>query len=81
MRVLIVSKACLVGTYQSKLEEIARFDDINLSVIVPTFWADPSGVVQLERAHTEGYDLIVDPIRFNGHFHLHYYQIFPHTPD
>ena len=40
MRVLMVSKACLVGTYQTKLEEIARFEDVELAVIVPPVWND-----------------------------------------
>ncbi len=69
----MLSKACLVGSYQTKLEEIARFDDIKLTVIVPPAWHDPAGTVQLERGHTDGYRLLVDPIRFNGDFHLHYY--------
>ena len=73
MRVLMVSKACLVGAYQTKLEEIACFEDVELAVIVPPVWNDPSGPVPLERSHTHGYRLIVDPIRFNGDFHLHYY--------
>jgi glycosyltransferase involved in cell wall biosynthesis len=73
MRVLMVSKACLVGTYQTKLEEIARFEDVELAVIVPPVWNDASGPVPLERSHTDGYRLIVDPIRFNGDFHLHHY--------
>jgi glycosyltransferase involved in cell wall biosynthesis len=73
MRILMVSKACLVGAYQTKLEEIARFDDVELYVIVPPSWRDPAGEVTLERSHTEGYQLLVDPIRFNGHFHFHYY--------
>jgi glycosyltransferase involved in cell wall biosynthesis len=73
MRVLMISKACLVGTYQTKLEEIARFEDVELAVIVPPVWNDASGPVLLERSHTDGYRLIVDPIRFNGDFHLHHY--------
>lgn len=73
MRVLLVSKACLVGVYQTKLEEIARHDGIELAVIVPPVWRDPAGDIVLERSHTEGYRLFVDPLRFNGHFHLHYY--------
>jgi glycosyltransferase involved in cell wall biosynthesis len=73
MRVLMISKACLVGTYQTKLEEIAAHKDVDLVVIVPPVWNDPSGPVPLERSHTTGYQLIVDPIRFNGDFHLHYY--------
>ncbi len=73
MRVLMISKACLVGAYQTKLEEIGRFDDVELTVIVPPVWNDASGPVPLERSHTNGYRLVVDPIRFNGDFHLHYY--------
>ncbi len=73
MRVLMVSKACLVGTYQRKLEEIARFDDVDLTVVVPPSWRDERGELPLERAHTQGYDLVVEPIWLNGHFHLHLY--------
>ncbi len=73
MRILMVSKACLVGAYQTKLEEIAGHADIELAVIVPPAWRDPAGEVALERSHTNGYQLLVDPIRFNGQFHLHYY--------
>ena len=73
MRVLILSKACLVGTYQTKLEMIGQAEDIELLAIVPPFWDDPAGRIDLERAHTQGYTLVADPIRFNGNYHLHYY--------
>lgn len=73
MRVVILSKACLVGAYQTKLEGIAAHKDVELTVLVPEKWADASGDVMLERAHTKGYDLLVEPIRFNGNFHFHYY--------
>lgn len=72
-RVLMVSKACLVGAYQTKLEAIAQHPDIDLTVIVPPEWRDPAGTIRLEKAHTQGYRLIVDPMRWNGHFHIHYY--------
>lgn len=73
LRVLMVSKACLVGTYQRKLEVIASHDDIELTVIVPPSWKEPGRTLYLERTHTAGYTLIVEPLRFNGNFHLHYY--------
>jgi len=73
MRVLMISKACLVGSYQTKLEEIARHPGVELTVIVPPSWKDIQGELKLERAHVEGYRLLVDPIRFNGQYHLHYY--------
>jgi glycosyltransferase involved in cell wall biosynthesis len=69
----MISKACLVGAYQRKLEEIARFPDIDLMVVVPPSWREDSRVVSLERAHTEGYDLVVEPLVFNGSFHFHFY--------
>jgi glycosyltransferase involved in cell wall biosynthesis len=73
-RVLMISKACLVGTYQRKLEEIAAFPDIDLTVIVPPAWQEPGGaMIHLERAHVTGYELMAAPIVFNGSFHLHFY--------
>ena len=73
MRVLMVSKACLTGTYQSKLTAIGQHPDVELAVMVPAFWDDPAGRIELERQHTEGYQLWVEPLRFNGNYHLHYW--------
>ncbi|MCC7446759.1 MAG: glycosyltransferase family 4 protein [Anaerolineae bacterium] len=73
MRILMIAKACVVGTYQRKLEEMARLPDVDLTVIVPPVWRDPSGDVKLERAHVDGYRMLVEPMRFNGNFHLHYF--------
>lgn len=73
MRILMVSKSCLVGSYQRKLEEIAAQPGVELEVVVPPSWKDTQGVLNLERSHVEGYRLVVDPIRFNGNYHLHYY--------
>ena len=72
MRVLMLSKACLVGIYQPKLEAIAR-RGVSLKVLTPPSWRDERGVQALERRHTAGYDLRAIPIRLNGSFHLHHY--------
>jgi glycosyltransferase involved in cell wall biosynthesis len=72
MRVLMLSKACIVGIYQRKLEEIARLG-VELLTLVPPSWKDERGETKLERVYTEGYRLEVLPIAFNGSFHLHYY--------
>jgi glycosyltransferase involved in cell wall biosynthesis len=72
MRVLMLSKACIVGIYQRKLEEIARLG-VELLVLVPPSWKDERGETRLERAYTEGYRLEVLPIALNGNFHLHWY--------
>jgi glycosyltransferase involved in cell wall biosynthesis len=73
MRVLMVSKACIVGVYQKKLEELARLPEMELTVVVPPYWRDERGTLELERQYTDGYDLIVEPMILNGHFHLHFY--------
>lgn len=72
IRVLMVSKACVVGIYQRKLELIAQ-EGVDLCVVVPPSWRDERGETALERAYTNGYELSVLPLRFNGNFHLHYY--------
>jgi len=72
----MLSKAVVVGAYQRKLEEIAA-RGVELTVVVPPTWKDPSGTRALERTYTRGYRLLVTPMRFNGHFHIHYYPDLP----
>jgi glycosyltransferase involved in cell wall biosynthesis len=74
----MVSKACLVGAYQSKLSAIGRSADIDLTVIVPPFWREPGGDLRLERGDSDGYRLLVEPIRLNGRHHLHWYPRLGH---
>ena len=73
MRVLMISKACIVGAYQTKLEELAVLPDIDLAVVVPPYWQDRAGLLQLERKHVAGYELLVEPLVLNGNYHLHFY--------
>ena len=69
----MISKALVVGMYQRKLEELARFPDMELSLVVPPYWREGQQVLPLDRVYTSGYDLHVLPMAFNGHFHLHFY--------
>lgn len=73
LRVLMISKACVVGMYQRKLEELARLPTMELSVVVPPYWRTGPQALPLERAYTSGYALHVLPMALNGHFHLHFY--------
>ena len=74
----MISKALVVGAYQRKLEEIARQPGIELTCIVPPTWRQDGRELELERAYTHGYQLIVEPIRWNGSFHLFH---FPRLPE
>ncbi len=72
----MLSKACVVGAYQRKLEEMAAEPGVSLVVAVPPSWKGRAGTVQLERAHTAGYRLMLLPLALNGAFHLHFYPTF-----
>lgn len=72
MRVVLVSKALVVGAYQKKAEEIARLG-VELTVLTPPSWRDRRGTQAAERLHTVGYELRTIPILFNGAYHMHFY--------
>lgn len=73
MKILMVSKALVVGTYQGKPEAIAAQSGVELTVAVPPFWREKGHDWRLERSFSQGYDLRVLAMRFNGHYHYHYY--------
>jgi len=74
MRVLMVTKALVVGTYQRKAEELARLPGVELTVAVPPFWLQDGHRMALERSYTAGYDLVTLPMALNGHYHTHFYR-------
>jgi glycosyltransferase involved in cell wall biosynthesis len=74
MRVLMISKALVAGTSQRKLEELAKFPGVELTLVTPEYWRSDDGSKQvLERLYTFGYRMIVVPMALNGNFHMHYY--------
>ena len=74
MRVLMISKTFVASTSQRKLEELAKFKDIELTLMTPSYWQSDDGSKQvLEPLYTNGYRMIITPIAFNGHFHIYYY--------
>jgi glycosyltransferase involved in cell wall biosynthesis len=77
MRVLMVSKALVVGAYQRKAEEIAACG-VDLTVLIPPYWRDSRGHQAAEARHVGNYRLQITPVRFNGRFHFHYYPGIAH---
>jgi glycosyltransferase involved in cell wall biosynthesis len=76
VRVLIVSKILVVAAYRRKLDEIAAQPAVRqLVVVTPPAWQEPGGRrLDFEPSPaTCAYDLRVEPIRFNGSFHLFYW--------
>lgn len=72
-RVMMISKAAIVGIYQRKMELIAE-QGIDLLTIVPPSWRDKRGEMPLEQAFTNGYALESLPVYLNGRYHLHVYR-------
>ncbi|MBK9711689.1 MAG: glycosyltransferase family 4 protein [Kouleothrix sp.] len=74
MKILMLSKALVVGAYQKKAEELAALPGVELTVAAPPSWREPGAVEQrLERRFTRGYRLVELPIWFNGRHHAHCY--------
>lgn len=74
MKVLLLHKALVNGAYQKKAEALAALPGVELTVVVPPAWREARwGTIPLERRHTAGYRLVVAPLWFNGHHHVHCY--------
>jgi glycosyltransferase involved in cell wall biosynthesis len=73
MRILMISKALIVGQYQTKPLGLARKPGVQLTVVVPPVWRDERGMMPLETKHVDGYQFIVAPLCLNGHYHLNYF--------
>lgn len=69
MRVVMISKALVVAAYRRKLEEIAAHPGVELTAIVPEAWAGQ----RYEPGFVRGYRTLVQPIRFDGNFHLFHF--------
>jgi glycosyltransferase involved in cell wall biosynthesis len=76
VRILIVSKILLLAAYRRKLDEIAAQPGVErLVAVTPPTWREPGGrTLELEPSRSQSaYELRVEPIRFNGNYHLFYW--------
>ncbi|HLZ30562.1 MAG TPA: glycosyltransferase [Chloroflexota bacterium] len=76
MRILIVSKILVVAAYRHKLDEIAARPEVErLVVVTPPAWHERGGRTWMlePSAGPQAYDLRIEPIRFNGSYHLFYW--------
>ncbi len=69
MKVLVIWKALVSEAYHKKLKELAKFKDIELTLIVPTKWNNTI----LEKKYCEEYKIIPRKVILNGYNHLHWY--------
>jgi len=76
MRVLIVSKALVSAMYRNKLTALAALG-MDVTAVVPKSWREGGGEQRLEPGPADGFELIESALRWNGHFHVHYYPELP----
>lgn len=69
MRVLMISKALVVGAYHKKLEELARLG-VELHVVIPEHW----GGQRPEKAQGASYTIHLLPVFLSGYHHFHFYR-------
>lgn len=71
----MASKALVAAAYRRKLAELAALG-VEVVAVVPGEWKE--GARQhFEPSDDTSYRVINTPLRFNGHFHLHYYPELP----
>jgi glycosyltransferase involved in cell wall biosynthesis len=73
MKILYLSKALVVGAYQSKMSALAARPGVEVIAAVPPSWKDERGETALEQVHEDCYQLRVVPIALNGGFHTHFF--------
>jgi glycosyltransferase involved in cell wall biosynthesis len=74
VRVLMIAKALVVGTYQRKLEELASLPGVELLAVIPPEWREGRHTLRYEPLFRQGYQTVLLPLALNGHYHLHFYR-------
>ncbi|MBC8552877.1 MAG: glycosyltransferase [Candidatus Brocadiales bacterium] len=69
MKILVLWKALVSETYHKRFIELAKFRDVELTLVMPTKW----GNTRLENEYCSEYNIIPRKIVLNGFNHLHWY--------
>jgi glycosyltransferase involved in cell wall biosynthesis len=63
MKVLSISHSCVISEYQKRMEGVAKYPDIELSLLVPRYWSQFNKRVELEKNTASNYRILsVQPI-------------------
>jgi len=70
MKILIIWKALVSEAYHGKLKELAKFNGLELTLIVPTKWHN----INVEKKSCKEYRIIPTKIVMSGYNHFHWYS-------
>lgn len=73
MKILMASKALVVGAYHAKLEALGAQPEVDLLALAPESWIENGRRQRAEPVTPERYGLRYQPLRLNGRFHLHWW--------
>ena len=76
LRVLAVSHSCVVGLNQQRYEALARFPDLDVTLVFPTHYVSDFDGRRLEadKTRAEGYRIVCSPPVFAGNGSLYFYR-------
>ena len=69
MNVLVIWKALVSETYHKRFIELAKFKDVELTLVVPTKWHN----TRLEKEYCSEYKIIPTKVVLSGYNHFHWY--------
>ncbi|MCY4114275.1 MAG: glycosyltransferase family 4 protein [Chloroflexi bacterium] len=73
MKILMASKALVMGAYHAKLEALGAQPEVELLALAPDSWIENGRRQRAEPVTPERYGLCYQRLRLNGRFHLHWW--------
>ncbi|MDE2867827.1 MAG: glycosyltransferase family 4 protein [Chloroflexota bacterium] len=74
MRVLLASKALVVGAHHDKLRALGANPDLDLLAVAPDRWIEQGQAQVAERPPPRGYEIVYTPLALNGRYHLFWFR-------
>ncbi len=74
MKVLLASKALVVGAHHDKLRALSSLDDMDILAVVPDRWVESGHVAMAEQPSPRGYAIEHVSLALNGHYHLYWFR-------
>ena len=74
MRVLLASKALVVGAHHDKLRALGANPDLDLLAVAPDRWVEEGRAQVAERPPPRSYEIVYTPLALNGRYHLFWFR-------
>jgi glycosyltransferase involved in cell wall biosynthesis len=74
MRILLASKALVVGAHHDKLRALGANPDLDLLAVSPDRWVEQGRVQVAERPPPRGYEIVHTSLALNGRYHLFWFR-------